>query len=171
MAAFTRCVIDAHDEWDSLHTLATVERDGDSVKYGTMAAIDPGIHPDRYPLLIGGLAASAVAEKHPPYALMLQIEAFGTIIPQEGLADPAEREKFEEDRKNRTIHKRPDAKEGAWAWLVDYQGNTWCAVKIRGKDGAADEIQEHFYPAGSEEIGGSMQEALAAAMQVFGSAQ
>lgn len=166
LAALARKEIELHDEWDSLHHLLVVYRDGDKARIGTFAAIDPAFDPDLYPLVIRGITAESAAKEGPPYALLLQIEAFGAVLPEEGIADPAERAQFEEDRRNRNLHKRADAVEAAWAWAVDVHGQTWSARKTRGKE---DTIEERFYPAGSKEIGGVMQQAMHDVLGVFGS--
>jgi hypothetical protein len=160
-------MIEAHDgDWDSLHMLATIERDGDGIRFGTMAALDPAIDPDLYPAMIGGIAAKAAADGNPPYALFLQIEAFGAQVPPED-APGWEQDKFDADRSNRTIHARPDAVEAVWAWVVDVHGQTWCAKKVRGKE---DVIEESFYPAGSTDIGGNMPQAMHDSLKAVGSA-
>lgn len=43
LAAFTRKLVEDHDKWDGLHTFVTLYADGDGVRVGTWAAVDPAI--------------------------------------------------------------------------------------------------------------------------------
>ena len=167
LAALAREVIEAHDKWDSPHALASVYRDGKGgARYGTVTIIDPALHPDLYPSLIGKRAAEDAERQGPPYAFLLQIEAFGTAGPAEDAA-PADKALFQADRIARTFHLRKDAVEVVQVWVADVHGRLWSATKARGRE---DEIEERFYRPGSE-LGGQMIEALLAAARDYGSAE
>src|SRR5580658_11043329 len=82
LAALAREAIENHDEWDSLHTLMVIYKEGDGIRVDTMAAIDPAFNPDLYPVLIEAVTRTCAAVG-PPYALLLQIEAFGALMPDD----------------------------------------------------------------------------------------
>jgi hypothetical protein len=131
----------------------------------TLAVLDPAIDPAQYPEVIGSVAAQAAAEgDNTLYAMLLQIEAFGAHLPDNPTED--EQVQFEAARLTRNIHQLPGAVEAAWAYTVDVHGRTWTAMQARGQDS----IEESFYPAGTQTVGGRMHTALLAAVQVFGTA-
>lgn len=64
LAELTRKEIERHTEWDSLHHLLVILRDGpDSIRVDTMAAIDPAFDPAFYPVIIEAITRE-VAGKH-----------------------------------------------------------------------------------------------------------
>jgi len=148
LAAKVRELIEMHGEWDSLHQFVTLHWDGERLSYGTVALIDPHIHPDQYPPLMIRMARERLGEHpdDPPYAYVLQIECFGAVDPGPD-ASEEERRRFDADRRGRTFYKRPDALEMAIAYCVDIHGRFWTAGKVRGKE---DRIEEHFYRPGAE---------------------
>ena len=165
MAAKTRELIERHNEWDSLHTFATLHWDGKELRFGTVALIDPGITPDDYPKLMIKMARKEFEESpdDPAYAYLLQIEAFGVTGPGKD-ATTEERAQFDADRLGRTFHERADAVEIATAYCADIHGRFWAATKVRGK---GDGIEEHFYPPGKE-LGGQFIRALYAVAAATG---
>ncbi|HEX3962154.1 MAG TPA: hypothetical protein VHZ03_36920 [Trebonia sp.] len=146
LAAATRKAIEDHTEWDSLHCFMTLHWDGESLRPGTYAAIDPGIDPPDYPALMAKIAREELEKNpgDPAYAYLLQIEGFGVIAPGPD-ASETEREQFDRDRLGRTFHRRPDAIESAFAYCADVHGRMWAATKTRSKP---DVIEENFYPPG-----------------------
>jgi hypothetical protein len=167
MAAKTRELIERHDEWDSLHAFATLHWDDGQLRFGTVAMIDPGISPDQYPELMRKIAAGQFG-KHPddpPYAYLLQIEAFGCVDPGPD-ASEEERRQFDVDRLGRTFHQRADAREIATAYCADIHGRVWSATKARGEE---DRIEEHFYGPGKS-LGGQFIRALLAVAMTTGMA-
>lgn len=165
LAAATRQAIESHTEWDSMHCFVTLHWDGEGLRTGTYAAIDPGIDPPDYPALMAGIAAKEL-EKHPhdpPYAYLLQIEAFGVTAPGPA-ASEAERDQFDRDRLGRTFHQRTDAVESVIAYCADIHGRLWSATEVRGRPG---EITENFYPPGKA-LGGQMIRGLLAVAYTTG---
>lgn len=167
LAAIAREAIKAHDEWDSPHVLATIYRSGgDTARYETITMIDPAVDPDQYPQVIDARVRADTREYGPPYALLLQIEAFVVIDPGPD-ATPADQALLNADRIARTIHLRKDSVEMASAWVADVHGRAWMAMKKRGKDG----IEEQFFRPGSGEVGGQMMTALLNAARTYGSSE
>lgn len=165
MAAKTRELVERHDEWDSLHTFATLHWDDGRLRFGTFAMIDPHIAPDQYPDLMRKIAAEQFG-KHPddpPYAYLLQIEAFGVVAPGEDASDE-ERRQFDADRLGRNFHNRADAREIATAYCADIHGRVWSATKARDDEGR---IEEHFYGPGKS-LGGQFIRALLAVAETTG---
>lgn len=170
LAAEARRLIEMHDDdWDSLHAFVTLHWDGQQVSPGTWMAIDPAIHPTRYPLLMLQAAHEQLGKDgaDPPYAYALQIESFGAMQPGPD-APAAERARFEADRKGRTIHLRPDAVESAVAWVADIHGRLWCAAKIRGRDGISETFYAPGRAPGGQLINGLLAVARATATAGFG---
>lgn len=165
IAALVRKEAETHEDWDSLHSLQVIYRDGeDGIKVTTYAAIDPSFDPGFYPYIIEGITRETAAKDGPPYALLLTIEAFGARAPKDD-APAEEKAQFERDRVNRTIHQRPDAVEAVWAWAADVYGNMWAATKGRG----SDVVEEYAYEPGSPEAGGRMAKAMLDALLIYGS--
>ncbi len=154
LAAITREAIERHDEWDSLHQFVTWHWDGERLTPGTVAFIDPAMHPDTYPDTMMRLAAEERGKRLGAYAFLLQIECFGVAEPGKD-ATEEERAQFRADRIARNFRKRPDAIETAVAWCVDIHGRAWTAAKRRGREG----ITEHFYQPG-QVPGGQFMRAL-----------
>ena len=155
-AAFTRKVIEDHDEWDSLHHFLTLFWSDGELHVGTWAAIDPGIDPPKYELLMRKIALQEFEkEDEHAYAYLLQVEGHGVTAPGPG-ASLDEVAAFERARRERTFHQRPDAVEGAYAWCADIHGRMWSATKQRDKPGV---IEEMYFPPG-EGPGGQMVTAL-----------
>ncbi len=164
LAALACRAAEHHDEWDSLHYLMAVYREGDEAVIKTMIAIDPAFHPDLYPLMIEALVKEVAEKDGPPYALLFEFEAFGAKVPDDD-APHVEREKFEADLVNRTIHQRADAVEAVWVVAVDVHGSMWAASKVRGQD----EVEEHSYAPGSPDTGGQLPRALLDTLRMHGS--
>ncbi len=164
LVALTRKMIEDHDEWDALHALLVIGPDSDD---GTCVrayfAIDPAIDPGEYPALIKAAARESAAKGAPPYALLLQIEAFGAALPPD--ASPEDKAQFEADRANRAIYQRADAVEAVWAWTVDVHGRMWSASNNRGQD----RIEEHAYEPGDRVASGRMIAAMLNALRLYGS--
>lgn len=168
MAAVTRQLIENHDEWDSLHALITVYRDGpdgSAIRFGSMTMIDPRVDPADYPAVIEGRVADDAANMGGPYALMLQAEAFMALSPKAD-APAEEKAQFDRDRENRTIHARPDADEVVSVWTMDVHGRVWSATKRRSDS----RVETHFFgPDAADRIGGKFVTALRRALAAHGS--
>ena len=165
IAAMARREAELHEDWDSLHSLQVIYRNADdTTRVTTYAAIDPAFDPGLYPVIIEGITRETAAKDGPPYALLLKIEAFGARAPKDD-APAGEKEQFERDRVNRTIHERPDAVEAVWAWAADVHGNMWAATKARG----SNTVEEYAYEPGSPEAGGRMAKAMLDALLIYGS--
>lgn len=164
LAAVTRKAIEIHDEWDALHSLLIIHRDGAGVRVNTVVAIDPAFQPELYPLMIESIVKESAAKDGPPYALLLQIEAFGALMPEDD-APAWKKAEMEAHRVNRTLHQHPDAVEAAWAYTADVHGRVWTAMNARGHE----EIEEHVYEPGSGKIGGHMLKALLDTLRMYGS--
>ena len=169
LAAITRDVIERHDEWDSPHQFVTWHLDGERLVPGTIAIIDPAMHPDDYPALMLRLALERREERPEPpaYAFLLQIEAFGVTDPGKD-ATPQERLQFEADRRGRTFHTRPDAVESACAWCADVHGRLWTAAKRRDREGISEEFYQPGRTPGGQMIKGLLAVAYAAGMADHG---
>jgi hypothetical protein len=145
LASVTREVIERHEDWDSVHQFVTWYWDGEDLTPGTVAFIDPAIHPQDYGQHMRQVAVTDW-EKHPesaPYAYLLQIEAFGVTQPGRD-ASEEERDRVEHARRTRTFHELPDAVESCVAYCADVHGRVWTAAKVRGREG----ISETFYQPG-----------------------
>ena len=164
IAALTRKTIEDHTDWDALHALFVIHRDGDGIAVRSVIAIDPAMEPAMYPVLIEMMVSERAKEDGPPYALLLEIEAFGAKAPQDD-APAWEKAQFEADRANGTIHQRADAVEAAWGWAVDVHGRMWTATKTRG----SEEIEESVYEPGSGNVGGRFPKAMLDALRLYGS--
>lgn len=164
IAALTRKTIEDHSEWDALHALFIIHRDGDGIAVRTIVGIDPAMQPAMYPVLIEMMVKQRAEEDGAPYALLLEIEAFGATAPKDD-APAWEKAKFEADRERGTIPEREDAVEAAWGWAVDVHGRTWTAVKRRG----SDEVEENTYAPGSGIVGGRFAKAMLDALRLYGS--
>jgi hypothetical protein len=166
MAAMVRKILGMHDEWDSMHQFVTLHWDGERVTPGTVAIVDPAIHPTEYGKVMAGVAAERITG-HPgdlPCAYLLQIEGFGVIEPAPGATDE-ERARFNRDRIGRTFHQRADAREFCQVWCADIHGRLWSATKLRDEP---DDIQVKFYRPGSAP-GGQMIRALLSVAAATGS--
>jgi len=135
MAAYTRGVIEQHDQWDSLHQFMILGWDGQQVSCRVLAGIDPAVDPDQYPMMLAGLAGQHLEEHpgEPPYAYLLQIEGWAA----EG---PGPRPSL-----------RPDRIEIAVAVCADIDGRLWACEKRRDRPG---EIAEYFSASGEIQVGG-----------------
>jgi hypothetical protein len=164
LARIARDAIERHDEWDSLHSMRIICRTGeDKVSVRTYVAIDPSYPPEMYPVMIEALARKSADEGEPPYALLLQIEAYSATL---SLEESAQRERGH----GGPLKDRPDARECAWAWVTDVHGNLWSAQKIRGTDGEPDsEIEEVAYEAGSKSHDGRFIRAMTDSLRMYGS--
>lgn len=167
LAAIAREAIQAHDEWDSAHVLATIYRTGeDTVRCHTLTVIDTALDPDQYPQVIEARVREDTRKFGPPYALLLQVEGFA-VVPPGPDATPADRALFNADQIARTFRLRKDKIEVANAWVADVHGRAWQALKQRGKEG----IEESFYRPGSRDVGGRMPTALLKAARTYGSSE
>lgn len=164
LAAFTRKLVEQHDEWDSLHTFVTLYQDGNSgVRVGTWAAISSDVDPRNYPAHMFGIVSREVAKTlagggvEIPCAFVLQIEAWSVVAPPDD-ADPIHRAILDADRNARQLHTRPDAVENCESFCVDLDGHVWTARKRRDEPG---EIKTRHYPPGDRETPvGTMMQAL-----------
>lgn len=171
LAEVTAGVITAHSEWDSLHQFVTLNWDSEKIAPGVVVAIDPSIHPGRYPDLMSKAALDAINDQQSKgrrtlYAFLLQFEAHTLITPSDDASDQ-EREQYNRDRLARTFHKRPDAVEACVAYCVDIHGRLWTAAKRRPEP---DEVHEHFYASPAGAPGGAFVTALRAVAQLAGTA-
>lgn len=166
-AGVTRRITEAHEEWDSPHQFFTLHWDGEQLGFGTLAAIDPGIHPDAYADLMARIAREAMDGENAAtlYGYALQIEAHLVVAPAPE-ASAEERARFQVDRIGRRFHQRPDAVETALTYTADVHGRVWGALKRRGHDG----IEEVFYAPGERETHGQMVDALLAVATITGTA-
>jgi hypothetical protein len=164
-AETARKIIEAHDEWDSLHAFITLHWDGENLTPGTCAAIDPAIDPAEYADLMAGMARKELDEnpQDPAYGYLLQIEAFGVTMPGKD-ASAEERLRFDADRLGRTFHQRPDATEMAIAYCADIHGRLWTATRRRGIAGT----EEQFHPPGPRQPGGRLIHGLLATAYTTG---
>jgi hypothetical protein len=160
MAAEARRIIELHDEWDRPHAFEILHWDGARVRCSTHMMILADVPARYYPRLM----MEAVRKWHdehpdyPPYAYLVQIEAFGVADPR---ADAGEEERrvFEEARRDRTFHEHPDRHETVNAWCADIHGRLWAAMRVRG----SDEIHESYYAPGRAPGGGLIRGVLACA--------
>jgi hypothetical protein len=145
LAAITREIIERHDDWDSVHQFVTWHWDGERLAPGTVVIIDPAMDPLDYPRIMAKIVREQrdKGPEHPPYAFLLQIEAFGMTEPGPD-ATEQERAAFRAARRGRTFHEMPEAIESCLAYCADVHGRLWTAGKRRDKDG----ITEAFYPPG-----------------------
>lgn len=164
LAAITRKAIEIHDEWDTLHSLLVIGRDGNGVRVRLAAGIDPAFQPEMYPLLIENIVRECAEKDGPPYALLLQIEAFGALMPEDE-APAWEKARMEAARQNHALNQLPESVEAAWAYTADVHGRVWTAMNPRG----SDEISESTFEPGSGRIGGRMLEAMLGTLRIYGS--
>lgn len=163
-AEITREAVTDHD-WDSPHRFATLtwNEETKEIAYRVYAMITPDVPPEHYPGIMTQIALQDYeAEDTPPIAYLLQIEAFGAIMPGKD-ATPEEKQRFDEDRKNRTINKRADAREISTAYCADVFGRVWTATRDR----ATDEVEEQFFPS-HPQTGGEFFAALRACAATTG---
>lgn len=159
LAELARAEIERHDEWDSLHTMMVICRTGDdSVSVRTVAAIDPAFDPVMYPVLIEALAKESASKGEPPYALLLQIEAYGATVSDE--------ERLRLHATGGSLKDRPDSREECWAWVADVHGNLWSAMKDRDEE---DVIDEQVYEASNKSYDGRFIKALTDSLRMYGS--
>lgn len=138
LARLTREVIEAHSEWDSPHQFVTFAVEGDAVRPRLLAVIDPAIDPRDYPETMFSLGSKDMARNGPACGFLLQIESYAVKqLPDS--ASAAEREQLERDRRGRTFHQRPDAREMCGAWTVAPDGRGWAASKYRDEPGIHEE--------------------------------
>jgi hypothetical protein len=166
LAAVTRQMIEKHQDWDSAHEFVIWTWDGRDLALGTLAVIDPAMHPLDYPAMMARVVASH-REKHPdppPYAFVLQIEAFGVAMPGKD-ATEAQRARVRAAQRTRTFHELPEAVESCIAYCADIHGRLWAAGKRRDGEG----ISEAFYPPGRG-LGGQMVKGLLAVAYACGMA-
>lgn len=157
VATFVRRFLDTHSTWDGPHQFVSVTWDGVRLQPGTIAIIDPSIHPDAYPPLMASLAEDMLKDTSDPVvAFALQIEAHLVIAPT--APTPQQAAEFARDRRERRFHQRPDAVEIATVYCVDVTGRTWTAQKRRDQPGGA--VEEHAYPDGESRLGGQFLAAL-----------
>lgn len=159
LAELARAQIEYHDEWDSLHAMLVICRDGDdSVSVRTYAAIDPAFDPAMYPVMLEALARESAAKGEPPYALLLQIEAYGATVSDE--------EHARLHASGDSIRDRPDSREECWAWVTDVHGNLWSAMKGRDEE---DVIRENTYAPGSKACDGRFIKGMRDSLLMYGS--
>ena len=170
LAEMARWAITRSDEWDQFHEFVILdwhpeEGDGGLLAPAVVSLIAGDIHPEQYPEVMASMAIDSLAKEpeKPPCAYLLMIEGFGVFAPEAG-ATPEELEKFEEDRKNRTYHTRPDAREMKMAAVADITGRCWTATKYR----EADRLEEAEYAYGDHDFGGQMARALVAVARSTG---
>ncbi|GIH69475.1 hypothetical protein [Sphaerimonospora thailandensis] len=165
LAATVRQALDAH-EWDTLHEFRTLHWDGEQITTGTLAAIDPSVHPTDYPALMVKVARTAVEQQQEVstlHAFLLLFEAHAVMAPSDDASDD-EQARFQRDRLERRFYQREDAVELATAYCADIHGRLWSATRRR--DTGA--VEQHFYPTPEGAPGGAFVNALRAVAQAAG---
>lgn len=171
LADYTRDMLARfHTDWDSLHAFQVLRWDAAARKISARlhSAIDTSIHPDAYPDMMAQMAFADHQEKpdEPPFAYLLQIEAFGVIAPLPG-APREQHEAFDAARHARTFHQHPDRREGAFAYTADVWGRVWVASKYRDAPELPVEMEFHD-PDDPVRLGGSMVRMLIAVARTAG---
>jgi hypothetical protein len=111
---------DRHHEWDALAQFITLHQDGEEIAFGTVAMMDPAIHPGDYPGIMTRTAHGALADRDNPARVkatcgyLLFFEAFAVAAPGED-DTKFQRRRFQRDQRKRRFHERPDAVEQAMA--------------------------------------------------------
>jgi hypothetical protein len=168
LAAFTRSVVDMHEDWDGMHQFMVLVSDEGTITPRVIGVIDPALHPDLYPKFIAKLAWEDVQGMKDgdlsPVAYLLQIEAYGVTMPPPGNMTPEEEAELSRARRDRTFHQRPDAQETCMALCADVRGRIYQVTKFR----ADGRIEEEQIAPGDYTVGGQMAQALRAVAHATG---